>query len=222
LNLSSSSLLLLSTYFLLSAFAPAPAAAETVEVTARRANLRPGPSTGRRPVGTALEGDRFEVRSRDGRWLEVLLPDGGTAWLRDDLVREVRQYARRRRGRRSRPAAVGRARPREPAPVRRDDDEPFLTTGDARTDALYWTIFGWAKMVGGAGSAAVGLLYFFSGASEYGTGLEDAFAVAAIAGGGATVWWGTTSLDRAERIRAEAGLAASPARPALVGWSWRF
>lgn len=47
------------------------------------ANVRSGPDTRFEIVGQLSEGDRVQVAERDaeGRWLHVILPDGGQGWL---------------------------------------------------------------------------------------------------------------------------------------------
>jgi hypothetical protein len=58
-----------------------------VKVIATSATLRKGPGTQFAKVASARSQEQLAVRRRQGDWLEVDLGSGGTAWVRNDLVR---------------------------------------------------------------------------------------------------------------------------------------
>jgi uncharacterized protein YgiM (DUF1202 family) len=60
--------------------------ARTIEV-AVTANLRSGPDTARRRVGTVKPGTRLQAVGRLGEWFEVETQGGGTAWIHRSTLR---------------------------------------------------------------------------------------------------------------------------------------
>lgn len=72
--------------------APAPARAADTDVFARvvvaETDMRAGPGVTYRVIHRAQRGDTFLIRTREtsGYWLEVLLPDGRTAYVLGDTV----------------------------------------------------------------------------------------------------------------------------------------
>jgi len=56
-------------------------------VRSARANLRAGPGTQHRVLGTAVYGDILRTARRQGDWVQVQRPDGrGTAWVASELL----------------------------------------------------------------------------------------------------------------------------------------
>lgn len=78
----------LCTAALICASAPL-AAAETIEVTASRLNVRTGPSTRNRIIFTAQRGQKYTVTQQRGSWKEIALFAGNKGWLYHPYTRVV-------------------------------------------------------------------------------------------------------------------------------------
>ena len=65
------------------------ASAEVLTVTVR-ANIRNGPSTSSKKIGTARAGAELRVRARKGEWVQFVDPSAGnTGWIQSSLLAEA-------------------------------------------------------------------------------------------------------------------------------------